>query len=152
MADLSISEFADKINSIVPVVMREFARSQLGELYKDKITLPQFLILEFLHSEDESKMTSMAQFMRVSTAAMTGLVDRLVKYGYVIRIPDPKDRRIIKVKLTVKGNGLLKKINEQRHRTVIKIFGRLSEQDQRDYLRILTQIKDTLIEESAKIK
>lgn len=145
---ISLYEFADKMSEVMPVIAKGFFRRQVDELYKGKITLPQFLILEFLHREGESKMTDLAHFMDVTTAAMTGIVDRLVRDGYVLRILYPQDRRIIRIKLTSKGSGLVKKINEQRSRMVIKIFGRISEVDRQDYLRILMQIKDILTQEN----
>jgi len=147
MPKLALTEFADKINEIIPLMMKEFARRQLKELYQDRITLPQFLILGFLHKEGEPRMSYLARFMDVTTAAMTGIVDRLVRDGYVVRVYEPQDRRIIKVKLTAAGNALVRKINEQRRKMVIKIFGRISEADRREYLRILTQIKDILSKE-----
>ena len=140
----SLLQFADKMNEVMPGIIQGFARRQADELYKGKITLPQFLILDFLSQQGESKMTDMAHFMHVSTAAMTGIVDRLVGYGYVVRVYDPEDRRIIKIKLTPGGNELVRKINEQRRRMVIKIFGSISETDRQDYLRILMQIKEIL--------
>lgn len=145
MAKLSLTEFADKMNEIMPVIAREFIKNQINDLYKGKVTLPQFLILEFLHREGEAKMTLLARFMDVSTAAMTGIVERLVRGGYAARVYDRRDRRIIKVKLTQKGNELVGKIGEQRRNLVIKIFGKISEADRQDYLRILMQIKDTLL-------
>jgi len=144
MSQLSISQFADRMNEIMPVIMREFARRQVNELYKGKITLPQFLALEFLHRESECKMSALAHFMGVTTAAMTGIVERLVKGGYAARVYDPKDRRIIKIKLTAKGNELVKKINAQRRQMVINIFGKIPETDRQEYLRILMQIKEIL--------
>lgn len=149
MTQLSLSEFARKMNEVMPVIMREFGRRLVSALYKGKITLPQFLLLEFLHREGESKMTALAHFMNVTTAAMTGIVERLVRAGYVIRTYEAEDRRIIKVKLTAPGMDLVKKINQQRCQMVIKIFGKISEADRREYLRILMQIKDIL---SAKEK
>lgn len=150
MAQLALSEFADKMHEIMPVIIREFARRQVNELYKGKITLPQFLILEFLHREGESKMTTLAHFMNVTTAAMTGIVERLVRGGYVIRVFDPKDRRIIKIRFTSKGSELVKKINQQRRRMIIKIFGRISQVEREDYLRILMHIKDILTQKKEK--
>jgi DNA-binding MarR family transcriptional regulator len=147
MPEISLSEFAENLNKIMPVLMKEFARRQANELYKGKITLPQFLILEFLQQEGISKMVILARVMQVSTAAMTGMVNRLVKYGYVSRIYDPLDRRIIKVKLTASGSTLLKRTNQQRRQMVIKIFGQISAADRQDYLRILTQIKEILSED-----
>lgn len=149
MKEISLPDFADTINELMPVLFKEFARRQTNELYKGKITLPQFLILGFLHREGESKMTALARFMQVTTAAMTGIVDRLVKYGYVERVYEPQDRRIIKVRLTNRGSGLLKKINQQRRQMVIRIFGQISTSDRKDYLRILMQIKDILARQEA---
>jgi 5'-methylthioadenosine phosphorylase len=132
------------MNEVMPTIIKEFARRQINELYKGKITLPQFLVLEFLYRKGESKMTDLAHFMGVSTAAMTGIGDRLVRDGYIKRAYDPNDRRIVRVKLIARGSDLVEKINEQRRQMVIKIFGKISENDRNDYLRILMQIKNIL--------
>ena len=146
MSKLSLSEFADKMNRLMPVVIKEFARRQVNELYKGKITLPQFFSLNFLNEQGESRMTDLAYFMNVTTAATTGIVDRLVRDNYVARSYNPDDRRIVKVRLTPKGYELVKKVNQQRRQMIIKIFGKISEVDRQDYLRILMQIKDILNE------
>jgi DNA-binding MarR family transcriptional regulator len=152
MPEITLSEFADSLNKIMPVLMKEFSRRQANELYKGKITLPQFLILEFLQQEGLLKMVTLARLMQVTTAAMTGMVNRLVKYGYVSRIYDPLDRRLIKVKLTASGSALLKRINQQRRQMVIKIFGQISVADRQDYLRILLQIKNILTQQESVLK
>lgn len=141
---ITITEFADKINDVMPVMIKEFSRRNVAELYKGKITLPQFLILGFLHNNGDSKMCGIAKFMSVTTAAMTGMVDRLEKYGYVKRAPEPRDRRIINVSLTQKGLGLVRKINHERRHMIIDVFGKVSSEDRSDYLRVLMKIKDIL--------
>lgn len=140
----SIYEFADKIGEIFPIVIKEFLKRQTNELCKGKITMPQFLILSFLERQGECKMTQLARFMGVTTAAMTGIVDRLVRDGYAERVSDPKDRRIIRIKTTAKGASLVHKINLHRRQMIIDIFGRLSQQDREDYLKIITRIRDVL--------
>lgn len=142
-----LKDFADKMNEIMPVVMREISKLQANELYKGKITLPQFFILEYLGRKSEAKMTDLASFMKVSTAAMTGFVDRLVRDKYVVRSSNLKDRRIVTIQLTKQGSQLVKKINEQRRQMFIKMFGRINEADRQDYLRILMQIRDNLLQE-----
>jgi 5'-methylthioadenosine phosphorylase len=67
-----------------------------------------------------------------------------VRDGYIKRAYDPNDRRIVRVKLIARGSDLVEKINEQRRQMVIKIFGKISENDRNDYLRILMQIKNIL--------
>lgn len=152
MSTLSLSEFADKMSEIMPWIIKEFARRQTNDLYKGKITLPQFLILDFLARENEPKMTALAHFMHVTTAAMTGIIDRLVRDGYVLRGHDSKDRRIVKIRLTAKGAELVKKVYKQRRQMIIDIFGRISEADRQDYLRILKQIKEVLTKEDTAKK
>ncbi len=144
MSDVSLLEFADKMNEIMPVIIKGFARRQSNELYKGKITLPQFLILEVLNREGEQKMSALAAIMCVSTAAVTGLVDRLVKYNYVVRVFDPADRRIIRIKLTAGGLSLVRKVTQQRRQMILSIFGKISDTGRKDYLRILMQIKEIL--------
>ena len=145
---LSLGEFADKLNRIMPVMMKEFARRNANELSKGKITLPQLFTLGFLNEKGESRMTDLAHFMKVTTAAMTGVVDRLVREAYILRVYSPKDRRIIKVRLTHKGAELIKKINQQKRSMIINIFGKISESEREEYLRILTRIRDILAKET----
>ena len=152
MSEDSILQFADRMNELMPEVIQGFARRQADELYKGKITLPQFLILDFLNREGESRMTDMARFMHVTTAAMTGIAERLVSAGYAARLYSPQDRRIIRIKLTARGSDLVRRINEQRRKMIVSIFGNISEDDRRDYLKILMQIKVILTRDDPAVK
>jgi len=147
MSPISLSQFADKLNQFMPQILRGFMRRQTNELLKGKITLPQFLILDFLDKEDESKMSGLAHFLNISTPAATGIVDRLVKYGYIARVFDPEDRRIIKIRLTPRGSSLVDKINQQKRQSTIDIFSRISEKERNDYLKILMRIRDIITQE-----
>lgn len=147
MPQPALSEFADKINQVMPALMKNLARREVDELYKGKITIQQFLILESLYKDGASKMSSLAGFMGVSTAAITGIVDRLVREGYAQRVYDPKDRRIINIELTAKGGYLVKNIIEKKRQMIIRMFSKVSEADRRDYLRVITRIKDNLTQE-----
>lgn len=141
---MSIEAFADRVNDIMPAVFKEFAKRLTRELHKTKITLMQFFVLEFLNREGESKMTELAHFTNVTTAAMTGIVDRLVRDGYVERVYDNNDRRIVKVKLTQPGCSVANKICERRRHMVVKVFAKISEEERRQYLNILSHIRDIL--------
>lgn len=149
MSQMSLAEFADKINEIFPVVIKEFLKRQTNELCRGKITMPQFIILNFMEKQGESRMTDLAKFMSVTTAAMTGLIDRLVRDGYVERAEDPDDRRIIKVMATARGSALVRKINLQKRRMIIDIFGRLTQRDREEYLRIIMRVRDVLADQKA---
>ena len=48
-----------------------------------------------------------ARLLEVSTAASTGIVDRLVEHGHAERRPHPEDRRRVEVHLTASGRSEL---------------------------------------------
>lgn len=96
-------------------------------------------------------MTALANFMGVTTAAATGVVERLVKAGYAGRRFDPQDRRVINIELTVRGREMVRKFKEEKRRMAIEVFKNLSQEDRKNYLRILTRIKDVLSKEQGPV-
>jgi DNA-binding MarR family transcriptional regulator len=152
MLESSLLQFADQLQEIMPVIMRGLIKREECELLKSKITPAQFIILDFLAKKDESKMTDVAHFIGVTTAAMTGIVDRLVRDNYAVRVFDPKDRRIVKVRLTAKGIEWVKRIKHQKRQMTIRIFNKIPEAERQDYLRILGHIRDILEKQKNKIE
>ncbi len=147
MSGLTLSDFAERIEDVIPAVMRGFAKMQTNELFKGKITLPQFFVLNHLDKHGESKMNELAKVMDVTTAAATGIVDRLVRYGYIARSYDPKDRRVINIGLTQKGSDLVKRIGRQRREVTSDVFGKISKEERENYLAIMLHIRDILTED-----
>lgn len=148
MSNLSLADFVEGVSEILPVVMREFFRQETNEFYKLKITLPQFVILDILNRQGQSKMSDMARLINVTTAAMTGIVDRLVRDGYAKRVYDPRDRRIVKVALTAKGARSVKEMIDQRKKLTARIFGVITQGEREEYLRILTHIRDHIMDKN----
>ncbi len=145
MPQLSISEFADKLNEIMPVIMREFYRRESGKFCKIQITIPQFVVLDMLTRNGATSMSDLARAINVTTAAMTGIVERLVRDGYAARENDADDRRIVKVRPTAKGTRIVKSAVEKRKRIVGMMFGVISQAEREEYLRIVTIIKENLV-------
>ena len=144
MTNISITEFADRVSEIMPAIMKEFLKSQAGGFHKMKITLPQFAIMDILERDKEANMTDLAKAMNVTTSAMTGVVDRLVRDGYVIRSHDLKDRRIIHIRLTAKGKKTIHSAIEDRKKVTMKMFAAITQEERDSYLSILEHIKEHL--------
>ena len=140
MTDSALMEFADKVLEI----SRDFMKYYADEAYKVKLTLSQIAILDILSRNKESNMSDLARYMNVTTAAMTGFINRLVRDGYVVRIRDPKDSRVIKIKLTSKGGAAVKSALENKKRMITKVFGVLPQKEREEYLKILTLVREGL--------
>jgi DNA-binding MarR family transcriptional regulator len=69
-------------------------------------TLPRFDVLAGLYRyPDGLKMSELSKLLIVSNGNVTGIIDRLVKEGLVLRVAVPGDRRASLVRLTRKGEA-----------------------------------------------
>ena len=73
------------------------------------ITFPQFMALAMLYlHRDRCTMTDLSHVSpHQDPAAMTGVVDRLVKQGWVERHRSETDRRVVMVNITADGRALV---------------------------------------------
>jgi DNA-binding MarR family transcriptional regulator len=143
---MTIQEFADTLDQLLPLIMREFNKRQADEVVKGTITVPQLLVLDILFCRGEVNMSDLARAMAVTTAAMTGIVERLVTCGYAERKNKARDRRVINVSLTAKGRRCITNIKRKRRTLIIKVFSKLSGAERGQYLAILSRVRDVLVE------
>lgn len=147
-----ISEFAREVSRIVPNIWREVTRRQMRHSVWGKMSLPQMLILEILSHRPHCIMCDLAESLSVSTPAVTGLVDRMVKGGYVRRVRDQKDRRVINIELTSKGITAAKGVSTTRRKMIEELFGRLTSAERETYLGILRKVFEGIKKTGKKVK
>jgi DNA-binding MarR family transcriptional regulator len=81
----------------------------IGFLSKTKLTHTQFFVLVAIHSRGRPTMRALSDNMQVSMPTMTGIIERLVKAGYVRRVLLKEDRRQVLVELTADGAQIIKR-------------------------------------------
>jgi DNA-binding MarR family transcriptional regulator len=104
---------ADRLADFVLFTQRSCILNLSSELNKGNVSFPQFFLLTYLSSEDYLTMSDIAKKMGHSTAAATGLVDRLEKLGYVERVHAAEDRRKIMVRITTLGIELVSRMRKE---------------------------------------
>lgn len=104
---------ADRLADFVLFTQRSCILNLSSELNKGNVSFPQFFLLTYLSSEEYLTMSDIAKKMGHSTAAATGLVDRLEKLAYVERIHAAEDRRKIMVRITQKGTELVSRMRKE---------------------------------------
>ena len=77
------------------------------ELTNGKVSYPQFFLLTYLAEEECLSMSNIAKMMGHSTAAATGMVDKLQELGHLKRYTAAADRRKIMVRITEQGRALV---------------------------------------------
>jgi len=139
------SDVVVKITKILPRLLREFSKSFSNPLTAGAVTVPQLVLLEVLREKGMSTMSSVAKWMGITTSAVTGLTDRLIRAKFISRVRGIKDRRIVLVSLTDKGKDVVKKLQLYREKTVRKAFRNLTEKEQTEYLRLIRKIYEGLV-------
>ena len=109
----SVKADADRLADFVLFTQRSCILNLSPELNKGNVSFPQFFLLTYLSSEEYLTMSDIAKKMGHSTAAATGLVDRLEKLAYVERVHAAEDRRKIMVRITSKGIDLVSKMRSE---------------------------------------
>jgi DNA-binding MarR family transcriptional regulator len=98
---------ANRLADFVLMTQRSCILNLSSELNRGNLSFPQFFLLTYLSSEDYLTMSAIAKKMGHSTAAATGLVDRLEKLGFVERVHAAEDRRKIMVRITGEGTQIV---------------------------------------------
>lgn len=102
------------------------------------LTPPQFFVLHSILSRRENPtMSTLAYDTLQHCATMTGIVDRLMKMGLVMRKRSTQDRRQVLVELTPAGRDLLNQVRGSREKRLRETLMRLSPEDAKELLRLL---------------
>ena len=125
----SVKADADRLADFVLFTQRSCILNLSPELNRGNVSFPQFFLLAYLSSEDYLTMSDIAKKMGHSTAAATGLVDRLEKLGYVERIHAAEDRRKIMVRITNKGTELVAHMRKEIAANLADIMSEMDEEE-----------------------
>lgn len=87
-----------KATRTVESVLRENLRQEFAT------TLPRFDVMAALSQHHQGlKMSELSSVLKVSNGNVTGIIERLVEDGHVLREKVPGDRRASRVRLTTAG-------------------------------------------------
>ncbi|GAA2477310.1 MarR family transcriptional regulator [Streptomyces longisporus] len=100
------------------------------------------LLRTLAHWSSPPRMADLAERLEVVPRAVTTLVDGLEASGKVRRVPDPSNRRVIRIELTDDGRKALSELRGARRSAAAEILAPLSD-DQRE---VLGTLLDTLVD------
>ncbi len=93
-------------------------------------TLPRFDVMAALYRKpDGMLMSEISRFLMVSNGNVTGIVDRLVSEGIVVRSQRNGDRRTSFISLTRKGRAVFAEMAAAHERWVDELLGGVSMRD-----------------------
>jgi MarR family transcriptional regulator, organic hydroperoxide resistance regulator len=73
----------------------------------------QYVVLSVLWERDGQSGAELTARLRIDSATITGIVDRLVAAGWVMRARDAADRRVQRLQLTRAGHALRDELEQE---------------------------------------
>ena len=138
--DPSLRTDAERLAEILTSLQRSLILNISKELARGNVSFPQYCLLGFLSQKPHLTMTEIAQKMGHTTAAATGLVDRLERLGHVRRVHALEDRRKILVEITESGSALVIEVRDDMVGNILKIMELLSPSEQKAWLQIYEKV------------
>lgn len=134
---------AEMMNLIRRVHLR-FAKYFSRKVAGRRITPPQYMMLLSLLEDGPQKMNSLAEFLQISTPAVTNLADRLEKSGYARRVSHPTDRRANIIELTPRGKRFIHGLREESMKLLTDTIGGMPAPDRKAIERFYLELYGNL--------
>ena len=118
-----------EISNIMMQNMKKFAPDRTIVGNKLGITRVQIMTLRFVNFNDECKTSDIAEYLCVSRPDATRIIDTLVNKGFIKRVYDKKDRRVIRLTITDEGKKAFEDIKKELIKNFSKIIDKMEKED-----------------------
>jgi len=135
---------AQLIEDMMSHIHRRSADDTLAVMNDAGLTMAQMVALMILEKLGPLSVSSVAACTKLSPAAASHMVDRLVVAGLAGRTEDPSDRRAKRIAITDSGRVLIQRSREQRTHEFTRILARLSREVQAQFGRALARVVEEL--------
>jgi DNA-binding MarR family transcriptional regulator len=95
-------------------------------------------------------MGDLSRILGVPFSTVTRTVDWLVNNSYVQRLPDPEDRRVVRVELTAAGKELCEAMNDLLLESAEQLLQDFSLEERKEFGRLLGKLVDKLEQQAVK--
>ena len=133
-------EGAGRLADIFTEMQRSFVLVLSKKLARGNVSFPQYCLLTFLAQSGMLNMSEVARRMGHTTAAATGLVDRLEKLRHVRRMTAKEDRRKILVEITDSGSALVDEVRDDMISNLMKMMEHLEPNEQKAWVQIYEKL------------
>ncbi len=135
------------LDGILDTYMDDFKNIFFFEEWLDldlKFSKTELFTLLFLYKMKELTMTELVDYINVPMSTATGIGDRLVKKGYILRDRSDEDRRIVILKLTKEGIDFVENIKSLILKYIDLVLKDLTDEEKQFLLKVAIKIINSL--------
>ncbi len=108
------------------------------------LTVDQLYILRFIHRTESCTSTRLADAFGVKKSAITNIINRMWKKGFIKRTRDPADRRVIYLTLTEHGEEIFKEAEKRIEQIVKSLLKRFEFEEIDQFIRTYEKLDGIL--------
>ena len=142
-ADTSCSSHPCSSSPLGPLFFR-LMQSMMSEKQTipelDALSMAQFRLLLAVHHRKEGSMKDFSEQLGIAQPSVTKLADGLFRRDFIERVPDPLDRRVVRLRTTETAQRLLRDGGAQREKAFAAVWGKLNGEEQTSVLQILERL------------
>ncbi len=132
---LDNKELAGHLDSLLQRISNSTHKQKSFFAEEIGISRQQFDVLCIIYEKGQVTMGDLCKEISSACSTATDLADKLEKAGYVERIREKRDRRVVRLNILVKGEKLVKTVIRRRTETLSDI---LESFDQEDRMRMIS--------------
>jgi DNA-binding MarR family transcriptional regulator len=106
------------------------------------LTPIQQLVLAAVHEEEGISASDLGKKLTLDPATLSGVLDRMVERGWVVKRTDPDDKRLLQIRLTDQARNLGSTLMQERDKANDEILCNLSLEEKVLLKRLLKDLKD----------
>ena len=133
--------FHDLLVRLFNEIMTIEEKALITEEFKN-ITSNDMHIIEAIGVDEAKNMSTVAKAMNVTVGTLTIAINGLVKKGYVNRVRSEKDRRVVLISLTEKGERAYRHHAGFHEEMIQALLQDLSQEETRVLVHAFTNLKD----------
>jgi len=110
--------------------------------FNKNVGISQILVLNQLRENGPEKQSRLAKRLGYTPGAMTGIANKLTQERYAKRVYDERDRRMILLDITKKGEDLLDEAQKQAQKMREDLYSVLTEKEINELITIQRKLLD----------
>lgn len=123
-------------------IMKQFSRLRLqygpvDGLKRSENELLMVLAINVTADEKAFTVTEISSLLQITPAGVTHLINPLEDAGYIERLQDKNDRRIVRVRLTKEGAEIAKVLISDVQGNLADLVNHLGEEDSKSLIRLM---------------
>ena len=128
----------DELQALLQAVMPQWhywiAKPFIKHVVTEEVSGGMLHCLQMLRVNEEPMTKSeIARMLHCSKQQVTKTVGRLIDCGFVERVPDPADRRIIRLKLREEGNAFIDRFQSLSKECFAPLLARMTPEERQEF-------------------